>query len=389
MIPKSLSASSILVSEACMARWKAENYDRTPQMVNDPAGVGSSVHFALEHFVKAVYLDKTIEWTDVQYLNDMYILGYTTTFDSTDHDTDNFRDGATLVANWYHRFREGLPHEVLSCEVKENFMVKTSVGDIPFNFIWDRADYRGDDVYEVVDYKTLRAFVRPEDLKQKIQPRAYALAAQIKWPNAKRIWVRFDMLRHDESVAVAFTREENADTWRYIKRAAERIIATDEDKVEEKVNDECKWCIRKANCDTLAKVRTGGSVLGMTLEELVERKFYLDAQTTAIKYAQEELDKAIVKEAEQREEIEFEVGDYKVDITARKTRKPNSAAIAHLVGPELSRKYGTFTVTNVEKMLKAESLGADVRQRIADEMPGTWGEPHAKITKPKDFGSAV
>lgn len=384
MIPKSLSASSVLVSEACMERWRVENYERTPQISSAPADVGTSVHFALEHFVSAVYLNKTHEWSDVKFLTDLYNMGYTATFNSGNYDTPEYKDGAALVAKWYDYNRAGLPDTVLSCEVKESFMVKTSIGEIPFNYIWDRADQIDDSTYRVVDYKTLRAPVSAEDLKRKIQPRAYALAAAIKWNNADRIWITFDMLRY-EPVGVVFTREDNVATYRYLQRAAERIISTKEDETKETINPECKWCIKKATCETLAKANRNGAVMGLSVAEIAQRHQQISDQITALRYAQQELDKALCLEAENRDMLEFDEGDFEIKITARATRKPNSAAIAHIVGPDLSVKYGNFTMTNVEKMLKNENLPPDMEKAIKSEITRTWSEPSAKVKKKEDI----
>lgn len=384
MIPKSLSASSILVSEACPARWKTEYFLKTPQQSSEPANIGTSVHFALEHFVRDVYLEHKIDWGDVKHLKAYYDIGYVETFNSSNFDTDAYRDGAALVAKWYDENKEGLPNKVLTCEVKENFLIKTSAGEIPFNFIWDRCDQIDDNTYEVVDYKTIRAPVQPQQLKEKIQPRAYALAAQIKWPDATKIWVTFDMLRYGP-VGVVFTRDENAQTYRYLKRAAERIIATDENNVPEILNPECKWCIRKATCDTLQQAYVGGTVHGLTIEEIAERKEQIGNQLLALKYADEELDKALVTHAEKEEIFEWDAGEFEVEITARKTRKPNSDAILRIIGPELATRYGNMTMTNIDKMLKSGELSADQVKQVNKYITLTWGSPSAKVKRKQEF----
>lgn len=384
MIPKSLSASSILISEACMARWKEESFLKTPQESSEPAAIGTSVHFALEHFVTDVYLEHKIDWTDVKHLKAYYDIGYVETFNSSNFDTDAYRDGAALVAKWYDQNKEGLPNKVLTCEVKENFFVKTSVGEIPFNFIWDRCDQIDDDTYEVVDYKTIRAPIQPQQLKEKIQPRAYALAAQIKWPDAKKIWVTFDMLRYGP-VGVVFTRDENAATYRYLRRAAERIIATDEDQVEETLNAECKWCIRKVSCDTLQRAVAGGTVHGLSIEELAERKERIGNQLLALKYADDELDKALVKYAEKESLFDFDAGEFEVKIDARKTRKPNSDAILRIIGPELATRFGNMTMTNIDKMLKSGQLTDDQVRQVNRYVDVTWGSPSAKVKRKQEF----
>jgi hypothetical protein len=367
-----------------MERWRVENFERTPQMSSKPADTGTTCHFALEHFVQAVYIDKTHSWDDVKFLKDLYNMGYTATFNSGNYDTPEYKDGADLIAKWYEYNKAGLSDTVLSCEVKDNFQIKTSAGEIPFNYIWDRADQIDETTYRVIDYKTLRAPVSAEDLKRKIQPRAYALAAAIKWQHAERIWITFDMLRY-EPVGVVFTREDNIATWNYLKRAAERIIATKEDETEETLNPECKWCIKKATCDTLATANRNGNVMGLSLEEIARRHQQISDQVVALRYAQEELDKALCLEAENRDQFEFDEGDYEVKIGSRATRKANSSAIAHIVGPDLSLKYGNFTMTNIDKMMKNENLPPEMESAIKAEIVKSWSEPSAKVKKKADI----
>ena len=381
MIPKTLSASSVLVSEACMERWRVENFERAPSASNGAAMVGTACHYVLEHFVEKVYLDKTAQWSDWDLFLELYQTGYMKTFSSGDFSTPEYADGLDLVTKWYQRHASsgGLEGEVLSVEQKKTFPIKTSAGEIPFTYILDRLDKIADGVYEVVDYKSIRAFTRPEDVKNKIQTRAYALAIQIEYPDAERIIVSLDMLRQGEKVGAVFTREDNVQTYRYLQRAAERIIATPEDETKETLNEECKWCIKKTTCETLAASVKAGSVNSLSLEQVAERKLLIDAQMLALKYAQDELDKVLLQEAARRDELEFEVGNLEVKVTARRTRKPNSSAIARIVGPEIAAKYGNFSVTNVDKMLKSGELTPAQYAAVTKEITTSFGEPSAKV----------
>lgn len=381
MIPKSLSASSILVSEGCMDRWATEYFDRTPSPSSEPANVGTACHFVFENFVKAVYIDKVLKWDDIAAFKAFYDMGYTATFQNANFDTDAYADGAQLIAKWYDRWKSGLPNTVLSCEVKSTFDIKTSAGPIPWNYIYDRADQIGEDEYEIVDYKSIRARLTMDDLKAKIQPRSYAVAGQIQWPHAKRIWVTFDMIRHDETISVCFSREENIKTYRYMQRAAERIIAADREDVEPTVNAECKWCIKKSNCDALLKNVAAVTPLTMSLEQLAERKLLITSQLEGLKYADEEIDKAIMAEAEHEDAIEFDVGEYQIGFSSRSNRKANSAAIAHIVGPELSTKYGTFSMANIDKMLASGELDDATAKAVKAEISKTWSDPKPKVKK--------
>jgi hypothetical protein len=379
MIPKSLSASALSTAETCLARYHAENFTRTPSMNNNAASVGSSVHFGLEHFVKGVYLEKKVEWSNIDYLIDMYKLGYTETFGSSDFETPEFEDGLELTKNWHERTE--ITDTVVSCEVKDHFMVKTSAGEIPFNYIWDRADQIDEKTFRVVDYKTIRLPVSAEDLKLKIQPRAYALAAQIKWPEAERIWVTYDLLRHDQ-VGAVFTKEDNINFWKFLRRATERIIATPETKVPETLNPECRFCVRKARCTALNKAITGGTIFSVTPDEAAHRKLEIDSQIKGLEALSNELDKILLAEAEARDEFEWDTDSVSVKISASKRRQVNSNAVSHVVGPELTAKYGNFTLSNVDKMLKEDVLTLEQKMELKNLISVKWGEPTAKI-KPR------
>lgn len=378
MIPLSLSASSLANAETCLARWKAENFDRVPAMQNRAADTGTAVHGALEMFVKMVFLEKRAEWSNLALLLDLYKLSYVDTFQSAELETSEFEDGLELVKVWYNRTTWD-DVTVMSVEVKENFPIKTSIGEIPFNYIWDRADMLGPHEYRVVDYKTIRAFISPEQLKKKIQPRAYALAAQIKWPHAERIWVEYDLLRHS-SVGAVFTKDDNALMWRYLKRAAERIIAADEHNTPETLNPECKFCVRKIACDTLNRAIRGGSVFSLTPDQAAKRKLQITSQIKALEYIEAELDTVLLKEAEQNDVFEWVTDDVKVEITASRRRQINSNAVANIVGSDLAKKYGNFTLGNVDKMLKDDTLSLEQRAEIKKLIGYKYGEPTAKVT---------
>jgi hypothetical protein len=290
------------------------------------------------------------------------------------------------VAQWYDRNREGLKNKVLSTEVKTNFPLKTSVGTIGFTYIFDRMDQVNETTFEVVDYKSIRKFITPEELKRKIQPRAYALAAQIQYPQAERIWVSFDMLRHGGPVGVVFSKEENAVTYRYLQRAAERIIATPEEDTPETLNPECNWCLRKAVCETLEKANRNGSVLGLSIEQVAEKRLQVQSQMKALEALDNELDQRLLVEAEQMDALDFEAGMFDVKLTASARRKAtNPAAITRIVGPELAIKYGNWTVGSVDKMIAAGELTDAQAAEVRRYIPKTYGEPKSVVTPRNPF----
>ena len=194
---------------------------------------------------------------------------------------------------------------------------------LPFTYIWDRCDSLKDgSEVEVTDYKTVAMPVSPEELRSRIQPRAYALAAQIRFPDAERIWVTYDLLRYDK-VGVVFTRAENVATWRYLQQMAVRIRESDGTK--ETLNAECRWCVRKSACETLHKHASNGGILGIQdIQVAIDLRAKNDAVLAALKTYQAELDEFILDYMMQEDTTEIESPSTIATASIRSQRKVNS-----------------------------------------------------------------
>lgn len=380
MIPRTLSASSLQVADACLARWVAEYYHRATQPGGVAANLGTAVHGGLELYVKACYIEKSHE-PSLKLLLDLYKMSYMQTFDSANLATPEFMDGAEMTEKWYKRTNfDGF--EVLSAERKDTFPIKTSVGDIPFNYIWDRADRLGDREYRIVDYKTIRLPVSAMGLKEKIQPRCYGLAGQIQFPDAERIWVQFDLLRHDP-VGIVFTREDNIATWNFLKASAERLIATDENDPPEKLNPDCRYCVRNHNCLTLKKNVMAGGIFSITdANEAVERKAQLQYAMKAMEKMSGELDTIILQHAEKSKQIEWETPTTKVEITLQRRRQVDSERAARIIGPELMKQYGQLRLGDIDQLLRPANpqLTDEQKKELKAMIYKTTGEPGVKVT---------
>lgn len=383
MIPRSLSASSLNVAELCMARWKAENFHYSKGMGGFAANLGTSVHGALEAFVKATRteLGGNPAMATMQVLEMMYRTSYMETFNTSDPTGDLYDEGLAMLEGWLKR-TDWTGITVLSCEVKETFMVKTSAGEIPFNYIWDRHDDMGDGVYRVVDYKTNAWAINPGDLKKKIQARCYGLAAQIKHPDAKKIWVQFDMLRHDP-VGIVYTREDNIATWKFIKELAEKIIATPEDKVRETLNPECRFCVRKQECKSLTKNIATGGVFSVTgAADAVDRRAVLEYQLKAIQSAIGELDEIILTEARATDVLEFETEQNRMSISVSSRRNVDAERVRMVIGDDLFEKYGSlgFTVGSLDKLVKGKDLTDAQKAELKGLVYMKKGEPKVNVS---------
>lgn len=396
-LPKSFSATALQTAEACMARYHVETIMRTKGVAGTAASLGSSVHGGLEMYVQQ-YM-KTGTPPPLKDLIDFFRMSYMVTFGVSEAKGDLYDEGVIMLKAWFKRM-DGTwdDFEVVSCEVKENFPVKTSVGEIPLNFIWDRHDKLDEGVYRVVDYKTNKWGINPGDLKNKIQARVYGLAAQIKYPDATRIWVEFDMLRHEGPVAIVFTREDNIATWGFIKRKAESIIEAQAGlearmgagetlrealRPMEKLNGECLFCPRKLECGEVSKnIAIGGIMSGGNVLDMVDARAELEYQQKARASLMKELDAMILDSAKAEDRLEYETDDNRLNVGISARRKLDGDQAARILGPVLFDKYGgkTLSVTTVDKLLKGDELTDEQKAEIQSLIYFEKGEPRVKIT---------
>lgn len=377
MIPKTLSATSIQAYEECPKRFEAEYLLRAPSPGGSAASLGTACHETIEPWVadghyKKGYAD---EWSVMKALYDQ---AYWAVFS----DPSRYDEGVNMLKGWLAR-QDWSGREVLSTEEKKNFVIKTSVGDIPLNYIMDRKDRLDNGDIEVVDYKTLSLPLSPEQLKHKIQARVYALAAQLEHPEAERIWVTFDMLRYD-AVGIVFTKEENRATWKYLHALAERIIADAEPR--EQLGTGCRFCVRRLSCDALTRHSAVGGSLSMSdPAAAAERRYALAAAKSAIEQSIKDLDEFITDHCRANELLGYEAGDYAVRLTVSGRRQADSSVIAGIIGPDLTARYGDIKVSAIDNILKSDDLTDEQKSMVRQSIRKVFGEPTVKIDKKGAF----
>lgn len=388
MIPKSFSATALNVFELCPARYKAEHIEYTKGFGSSAANLGTAVHGALELYVKQVYINKSAE-PKFDLLIDMLRLSYTQTFGSSDYNTVLYMEAYGLLDTWYKRTDLSQVQQVISCETKSHFDVPTSAGPIPYNYIWDRFDQIEDGVFKVVDYKSNKWNITVDDLKKKIQARSYGLAAAIQLKAQKipykRIWVEFDMLRH-VSVGISFNHEDNVLTWNYLLNSAEEIIKRGEDEFEEKLNNECLFCVRKAQCGALKKnLLVGGIHTISSVEEAVDVRAQVEWQKKGLESLIKDLDTKILAEAKERDMLEFESDNNRLKIGVSSQRAVDAERVKHVIGPDIFERYGDekITMASVEKLLKGKELTDEQKAQLRSLIYYKQGEPRVK-TEPKN-----
>lgn len=395
MIPRTLSASSLQVWTFCQDRWASEYLDRAPSFSNSAADVGTTFHGAAEMFVKAFFIDKTHDLAmgrvkQKELLITFYQMSYIQTFGTADFETPEYKDGFDLTMRWFKRTDlETKPMKgVVSAEVKRTIKVPYNhpdgtVHELDFNYIMDRVDQIEETVYEVVDYKTIRVPLQPEDLENKIQARAYALAVQIEHPDATKVVVTFDLIRH-EPISLTFTREDNIAFWRFLTEETQKIIDTDRDKIRPKLNPECGYCVKKFTCPVMQSNLTAGGIMSLDVDTSIQLIADLKNQIKANNLIVEALEDNVMRHAAETDVLGWETGDgaYEVEIGVGRRRAFPADQAAKIMGPELFAQMGNMTLGNLEKIIKDESIDKSTRDELSNLISWTNGNLQLKI-KPK------
>lgn len=379
MDPERLSASSIATFEGCEARYQATYIEKGREMGGAAANLGTTVHAWLEWLViNGHYLTMSLDdaWNEFMKLASAAGL-----------DAKQIIDAKQMIKRWWSYHEANGFNEVLCCEKKETFVLKHPNYDpIDVTYIWDRADLRKDGSIEIVDYKTIGQPVSSDNLRVKVQPRLYAVSAQMKFGAEYQppfIWVTYWLLRFGE-IGTRFTINDNRETYRYLQDVYRRIKESDGTK--ETINSECKWCVRKGTCSTLNAHTKVGGVLGMTPKQQALRLAETQHRLTALKALQEELETQLTDHLDQSELLEDTFDGVRIYIKPTKRREmPDKERIAKILGPELMTKYGELSMANFDDILKKEPLSNETRvllkQCIRDN-PGA--QLKVEVTTPFD-----
>lgn len=386
MIPRSISASSLDSAGECLARWKATSFDRGNGTDNPAALLGTTLHAALEQYLEPVRnLYIQWEWSD---LLEEYNKAFLEVF-GPNGEKDWYNEGKEILLKWYSRtyqYQDLTEVDILSREVKKNFPVPYTDpvtgerGTVQFNYIMDRFDRLDLDCYRVVDYKSQRSPLRPEELKMKMQPRAYALAAQIEFPDAKEIWVQFDFLRYS-SVAILFTRQDNIETWKLIKDSLQRIVNTPDTHVPETLNPGCRYCPRKYVCSTLQRNIAVGGIHSLDVEGLAGLHYRTKGQLDALKSVVEDVEGELLAHALRTDQLEFETEEYGLRVASYKRRVIDRDKMAQILGPELMAEYGRLNVGDLDKIRNDPRVTPIQASMLDTAVDTVHSDPSIKIIK--------
>lgn len=332
---RKLSATSAANYEECPKRWETLYTGTRPaEMPGAPALKGTVCHYALQRLIEErkhkLPMPERLTWLLV-FASDEYTRLFA--------DRSEWDDVEEMLTNWNARTypEYWLGRTVLSTEVKSEFPLATTEGAKPFVYICDRVDLVTDDEgntdLEVVDYKSFRQPVQPDDMQYSIQVLSYAVAAFIEYGkryDLKRVTVTYDLLRYDQ-VSVTFTRDKCVSTWHYLKKLAQRII--DDNEPAEVLNDGCRYCPRRHVCETLLSHAGAGGPLGITDADKAARSLHdIKAAIKALTANKDELTTMILGYCK-----EHDISTYRTDDDVRVTIGQNKYR-GKLTGPNVKTK---------------------------------------------------
>lgn len=382
MIPRSVSASSLATAEECLARYKATAIDYAADENNPAAKLGTACHGAIEKYTDPILMNAKV-W-DWNFLIACYNASYQEVFGS---DMEMYRDGFDILRGWHNRTDQQSDIQdstILSREVKESFMVPYVLDgvkkEVKLNYIIDRLDEIEPGVYRVVDYKSQRSPLSGSDMRSAIQPRIYALAIQIKYPNAREIHVQYDFLRY-ERVGIVFTREDNIKTWRWLMWAVQRIVNTPYDNPPETLNTNCKYCIRKISCKTLKSNVDAGGVYGYSFDELAVQYYDIKSKLDGLASAADQAEVQLLKYMSEFDVLELDTDQATVKVTSRKTRRVDRVRLESIVGPEILKDYPNAGVSDIDKIREDPRLSLSQASLMGAVIVYHRSDPTIKIVK--------
>lgn len=388
MIPLSISASSLDVASKCLAQWKATSFERGSGIGNPAAMLGSTLHLALENYTAPEILAKR-DW-DFSVLYQMYLDAFKEIWGTFPANSEQwFQEGLEIIRKWYERPDQASDLwdvDIISREVKKSFdvpYIDPTDGTkkfVPFNYIIDRLDKLDEGEYRVVDYKSQRVPLQPDELKFKIQPRAYALAVQIAYPDAVKIWVQYDFLRYDR-VGTLFTRDDQVETWANIKQMLQRIVDTPANNAPETLNEGCRYCVRRITCNTVqSNIRVGG-IFAMSIEELVQKYYEIKSVLDANKMTLDDIDGAVMRHLAETDQTELDLPFAKVKVTSKRTRTVNRDLASQILGPELMAQYGRLNVSDIDALRKDPRMSPAQLSLLDTAISFKTSDPSLKIVR--------
>ena len=231
-----------------------------------------------------------------------------------------------------------------------------------------------------------------EDMQKMLQPLIYATASLIEYQSYQpdEIWVVLDLLRHDETVGMKFTRADCVRGWTYLQKTVEDILASDENNPEYRLGSGCRFCPIKATCPELQKnSQLGGSfgnLANADISELVKLRDQYKATVDAYTNLLSDCDEQIFQHAKEHDASAWETDEFEVKLTTTGRRKiTDMELVAKILGPEIMEREGKINVTDIDRLEKDGQITKEQAQKVQVFVEKQYGAPSIKVTKRQEF----
>ena len=395
-----VSASSLQTWEECPAKYHAEYVSYIPKNSSGmgAANSGTALHYALEKFV-GEWTQGLTEWDNPKRLIELYGEGWKTSFGTNNINEEIFKDGCKILKKWLKR-TDLTGKQVLSLEKKSFIDITDPNGNsygIQLTYIFDRCDFytdpdTGKKILKVTDYKSYIIRRTHEDMQKMLQPLIYATASLIEYQSYQpdEIWVVLDLLRHDETVGMKFTRADCVRGWTYLQKTVEDILASDENNPEYRLGSGCRFCPIKATCPELQKnSQLGGSfgnLANADISELVKLRDQYKATVDAYTNLLSDCDEQIFQHAKEHDASAWETDEFEVKLTTTGRRKiTDMELVAKILGPEIMEREGKINVTDIDRLEKDGQITKEQAQKVQVFVEKQYGAPSIKVTKRQEF----
>lgn len=294
----SLSYSRLSRYEQCPLSFKLHYIDRKSSQPNDPMKFGKAVHATLERLVReAVDAEETGPLSEERAF-ELYRQEWAR---ERLAGAELFKEGTDIVRSFVAD--EGvLDHQdVLALEKKfqltfERFKV---IGYI------DRVDRVDDETVRVIDYKTNRVLFTRDEVASSLQLSLYHIAARTLWPWAKKVELRFHMLRQGIRLDTTRTTEDLQAARAYVITLGEQSETDGE--YPAKLNTNCIYCDHRMQCPAYAEAVKGKrEVVCNDLEDLelvAQEREEVATLAKILDSRKKELDKVLRAQLEGRDEL--------------------------------------------------------------------------------------
>ena len=242
-----LSATRINMFLQCKLKYKFNYVDHLPRVSSLAFALGTAVHEALE-FAGNIWKEKR-EFSDEDIESIMEHYNKISIREGL-YDLSIHKEGQDMMRKRLSEFVYG-GEEIVELEKTFGMSAAPEVvtkRGVPLIGAIDRVSMYESETLVVSDYKTLSTAPTTDEIKNDIQLSLYDVAANILYPDYKRIILSLDLLRH-EPIYTYRTDEEREEFDKYLKVIYDEMVSFDPKRdAVASLNFFCAWCDYKENC---------------------------------------------------------------------------------------------------------------------------------------------